>query len=118
MATIQQIQTGVAKFVDYHIAGAYSGIDKVIVLGGCTLLAASFPNIVKMYASHPVVAALGVYNADSGTVDIDSIYNAFVPHMGQEKIPIALPKMGKIDLGTIKLGKEEIDILYRYIKEA
>lgn len=118
MATIPQIQKGFTAFVDNHVAGAYTGIEKVLILGASALLAANFPNIVKMYANHPIVAAFGVYNAESGTVDVDALYNAFVPHMGADKIPISLPKMGDINLGTIKLGKQEIDTLYRYIKEA
>lgn len=118
MATIPQIQKGFAAFVDNHVAGAYTGIDKAIVLGASALLAANFPNIVKMYGSHPFVAALGVYNAEGGSVDVDALYNALVPHMGADKIPITIPKMGSINLGTIKLGKEEIDALVRYIKEA
>lgn len=118
MVTVQQVQKGFAAFVDNHVAGAYSGIEKALVLGGTTLLAANFPNIIKMYGSHPMVAALGVYNEAAGSIDIDALYNAFVPHIGAEKIPLELPRMGKIDLGTIKIGKEEIDTLVRYIKEA
>lgn len=113
MATIGQIQRGVARFVDGHLAGAFTGWQKALVVGGSTLLAANMPNLVKVYGAHPMVAALGVYNAEAGTIDVDALYNAFVPHMGTDKIPITVPKVG-----TIKLGKEELDALYRYIKEA
>lgn len=113
MATITQIQKGFAKFIDNHLAGAFDGWHKALVVGGATLLTANMPVLVKTYGAHPVVSALGVYNPEAGTVDIDALYNAFVPHMGGDKIPIAIPKVG-----TIKLGKEEIDILCRYIKEA
>lgn len=118
MNTINQIQKGLTTFADRHVAAAYSGIEKAIVLGGTTLLAANLDKVVKMYGNHPFVAAMGLYNPENGTVDIDSMYNAFMPHMGAEKIPIKLPKMGSLDLGTIKLGKEEIDALVKYIKEA
>ena len=118
MATIQQIQKGFTRFVDEQVAGAYSGVEKAIVLGGCTLLAANLPNIAKMYGPHPFVAALGVYSPENGEVDLDAVYNAFVPHIAGDKLPIRLPKMGSMDLGTIKIGKEEIDTLIRYIKEA
>lgn len=118
MATITQIQKGFTTFVDNHVAGAYSGIEKAIVLGAATLLAANMPNIVKTYGDHPMVKALGVYNAEAGIVDVDALYNAVTPHMGAEKIPITIPKMGSINLGTIKLGKEEIDALVKYIREA
>lgn len=113
MATIGQIQRGVARFVDGHLAGAFTGWQKALVVGGSTLLAANMPNLVKVYGAHPMVAALGIYNPDAGTIDVDALYNAFVPHMGTDKLPITVPKVG-----TIKLGKEELDALYRYIKEA
>lgn len=113
MATIGQIQRGVARFVDGHLAGAFTGWQKALVVGGSTLLAANMPNLVKIYGTHPMVSALGVYNPDAGTIDVDALYNAFVPHMGTDKLPITIPKVG-----TIKLGKEDLDALYRYIKEA
>lgn len=112
MASISQIQRGFTRFVDTHIAGAFEGWQKAVVIGGATLLSINMPNLAKVYGAHPVVAALGVYNPEAGTVDIDTLYNAFVPHLGADKIPVAIPK-----IGTIRLGKEEIDILVRYIKE-
>ena len=118
MATIQQVQKGLARFVDTHVAGAYSGAEKIAILGGTTLIASGLPNLLKYYGQSGVVGALGLYDPDTGIIDVDSVYNAFVPHMGAEKIPIKLPKFGSIDLGTLKLGREEIDILVRYIREA
>lgn len=113
MATIKQIQDGFIRFVDNHIAGAFSGWQKAIVVGGATLLTANLPNLVNVYGNMPIVAALGVYNPETDTVDIDTLYNAFVPHLGTDKIPVTIPK-----IGTIKFGKDEIDTLRRYIKEA
>jgi hypothetical protein len=113
MATITQIQRGMAMFVDNHLAGAFEGWQKALVVGGATLLNANLPNLVKVYGTHPMVAALGVYNPEAGTVDVDALYNAFVPNMGTDKLPVTIPKVG-----TVKLGKEEFDILRRYIKEA
>jgi hypothetical protein len=113
MATIQQVQKGFVRFIDNDVSGAFDGWQKAVVVGGATLLAANFPNIAASYASHPLVAAMGVYNPERGTIDIDSLYSAFVPNLGADKIPITIPKVA-----TIKMGKEEIDKLVRYIKEA
>lgn len=113
MATIPQIQKGFAKFIDTHIAGAFSGWQKGVVVGGATLMAANLPNLVKAYGQNPAVAVLGIYNPETGFVDLDSLYNAFVPNMGNDKIPVTIPKVA-----TIKIGKEEIDVLMQYIKEA
>lgn len=113
MATVEQVQRGFTRFVDGHIAGAFEGWQRAVVAGAAGLLAANFPKLVKTYAGHPVVAALGVYDPETGFIDIDSVYNAFVPQLGTDKIPVTIPKVG-----TIKLGTEEFDALRRYIKEA
>jgi hypothetical protein len=113
MATIKQVQTGFATFIDRQIAGAFEGWQRAVVVGGATLLAANLPNVFKVYGSNPIVSALDVYNPEAGTIDIDKLYDAFVPNLGADKIPVPIPKVG-----TIKLGREEIDTLVRYIKEA
>ena len=113
MATISQVQKGFVTFVDRDVSKAFEGWQKAIVLGGATLIAANFPRLAQSYGQHPVVSALGVYNEVTGTIDIDALYNAFVPHLGSEKIPVSIPRVG-----TIKLGKDEIDLIVRYIKEA
>ena len=118
MATIQQIQKGFAAFVDNEVASAYTGIEKALVLGGATLIAANLPNTIHQYTSNAFVEALGIYHKTTDSIDIDAAYNAFVPNMGEEKIPIELPKMGKLNLGTIKIGKQELEMLVKYIKEA
>lgn len=113
MATIQQIQTGFARFIDTHIAGAFMGWQKAVVVGGATLLTANLPNLINTYGTNPMVAAMGIYNPQAETVDIDAMYNALVPNMGADKIPLPIPR-----IGTIKIGKEDIDTLCRYIREA
>lgn len=113
MVTIPQIQRGFVTFVDNEVAVAFDGWQKAIVAGTAGLLAANFNNLVKVYGASPIVAALGVYDANSNTVNIDALYNAFVPKLGNEKIPLTIPK-----IGTIRMGRQEIDALVRYIKEA
>ena len=112
MVSIPQLQRGFVAFVDNEVAVAFEGWQKAVVGGAAGLLAANFPNVVKTYGSHPVVAALNIYDPNANAVNIDAIYNAFVPKLGAEKIPVVIPK-----IGTIKLGREEIDALMRYIKE-
>lgn len=112
MATLLQVQRGFVNFVDNEVAAAFEGWQKAVVAGAAALMAANLPNLVKTYGSQPLVAALGVYDANSGNINIDTLYNAFVPKLGDEKIPLTIPK-----IGTIKMGRKEIDTLMRYIKE-
>lgn len=113
MATVQQIQTGAARFIDTHLAQSFQGWQKALVVGGATLIAGNLPSLIRSYGEHPVVAAMGIYNREAGTVDLEKVYQTFVPHLGADKIPLSIP-----GVGTVKLGRDEIDALMRYIKEA
>ncbi len=112
MIPVSQIQRGFVAFVDNEVAVAFTGWQKAVVAGAAGLLAANFPNLVKVYGSHPFVAALGVYDPNANAVNVDAVYHAFVPKLGTDKIPLTIPK-----IGTIKMGQPEIDTLMRYIKE-
>ena len=113
MVTVSQVQRGFVRFVDNEVAPAFDGWQKAILAGAAGLLASNLPNLAVTYGNNPMVAALGVYDATSGNVDVDKLYNAFVPKLGTDKIPLNIPK-----LGTIRLGQEELALLVRYIKEA
>lgn len=113
MVTVSQVQKGFVRFVDIEVSAAFSGWQKAIVAGTAGLLASNFHSLVNTYGNHPLVAALGVYDPQSGNIDIDKLYEAYVPQMENDKIPISIPK-----IATIKMGKPEIDTLVRYIKEA
>lgn len=112
MVTISQIQRGFVKFIDNEVATAFTGWQKAIIAGASGLIASNLPNLVNMYGSHPMVAAMGLYDAERNMVNLEALYDALVPRLGIEKIPLTIPK-----IGTIKMGKEEIDSLMRYIKE-
>ena len=110
MATIKQVQDGFVLFVDKYVACAFEGWKKYAVSGGAALLANNIPRLINAY---PVVTALGIYNPEDGKVDIDALHEAFVSHLGNEKIPVQImPKE------TIKLGRDDLEALIRCIKEA
>lgn len=113
MVTIDKIQQGIAKFIDRELVPSLSGWDKVLVGGAAGLMAANLPRIIGRFSSHPVVAALGVYDAENNMIDIDAVYSAVQPYIGTERLPAKIPLLGI----TVKMGKQEIETLYRYIKE-
>ena len=113
MATIPQIQTGAARFIDNELLPSFTGWQKVLLGGGMGLLLKNLPKTIAALAQHPMVAALGIYNAQNGTVDVDALANAFLPQMGADALPITIP--GGV---TIRLARADFDKLIRYIKEA
>lgn len=113
MVGMDKVQKGLAAFVDRELAPSLSGWDKVIVAGGSGLMIANLPKLIAQYAGNPVVAAMGIYDKENNLVNIDALYKAASPYIGTEALPVKIPMLGI----TVKMGKSEIDTLYRYIKE-
>lgn len=110
MVTMEKVQRGLAAFIDRELIPSLSGWDKVLV-GGCAGLAVA--KLPQMIAQYPIVATLGVYDTENNRVDIDALYQAIVPYIGTEALPVKFPMLGI----TVKMGRAEIDTLYKYIKE-
>jgi hypothetical protein len=110
MVTIKQVQDGFVRFVDNYVACAFEGWKKYAVSGAAALLANNIPNLISAY---PVVTALGIYNSETKTVDIEALRDAFVTRLGGERISInIMPKE------TIRIGREDLETLIKCIKEA
>ena len=107
MVPMENVKAGLARFVDREIAPGLPGWDKVIVAGGLAVMIKNLPNVIAKY---PILATLGVSDTE---VDIDTLYEAASPYVN-EKMPIQIPVIGI----TLKIGKPELDALYKYIKEA
>ena len=107
MVPMENVKSGLARFVDREIAPGLSGWDKVIVAGGLAVMIKNLPNVIAKY---PILSTLGVSETE---VDIDTLYEAASPYVN-EKMPIQIPVIGI----TLKIGKPELDALYKYIKEA
>lgn len=117
MATLNQIQKAAARFLDEQVSGSFSGWDKTFVCGTGVLLTAGLPKIIAAYEGHPlfcVAVAIGAFDPVNKTVDIDMLYDTYEPYFSNDKIPVRIPLINKV----IKIGKNEIDTLIKYIKEA
>lgn len=114
MVTIRQAQQGLVRFIDQDVVSRLSGWEKIVIGGGGGLIAARLPQVLEKYLEHPVVSALGVYDKESGELDLDAVYEAVKPYIGDEPINVKIPLVGI----TLKLSRREIDNLYDYIREA
>lgn len=111
MVSINKVQHGLAVFIDRELIPSLTGWDKVIIGGASGLIAAKLPKFLSQY---PVLAALELYSPESNQIDIDAVYQAIIPYLGTEALPLKIPMVGI----TVKVGRTEVDTLYRYIKEA
>ena len=49
MATIEQVQRGVVRFVDNQVSTAFDGWQKVVVSGFAGLMAANLPKLMSLF---------------------------------------------------------------------
>ena len=111
MVTMQQVKTGLMKYIDSDIMPHLSGFKK-IGLGAYTALAAeNVTGLVDRYKQHPAVAVLDVMDAE-GNVDIDKLYQAVYPMFESgERHTISIPM-----IGDLTVDRTDLEKLYRYIK--
>lgn len=115
MVTIEQIEAGVARYIDAEIAPKIpvnvpnGQLKKVVFLAGA---AYAVRKNVRQYAGHPMVAQLGAAD-EAGNVDLDGLLEAArgaVPETGMKAtVPI---------LGDLTFYAEDLERLAAYIKEA
>ena len=111
MIPMDKVQRGLAMFIDRELIPSLTGWDRILVGGGAGVAAVKLPKIIECY---PIISALDIYDRQSNQMDIDTLYQAVVPYLGNEVLPVRIPVLGI----TIKVGKQQIDALYHYIKEA
>lgn len=111
MVSMEKVQKGIAVFIDQELIPSLTGWDKILVGGSAGIAVAKIPKLVEHY---PIISALDIYDRQNNQIDIDTLYQAVVPYLGNEVLPVRIPVLGI----TIKVGKQQIDALYHYIKEA
>lgn len=114
MATIEQVQRGMVRFIDAEVVPHLSAMETLVVGSGGGLIAAKLPTAAKTLSEHKFVSALGLYDEERGEIDLDALYNAMKPYITPDPIPVKIPLIGI----TLKFTQREFDALYQYIKEA
>lgn len=111
MVTMQQVRTGLVKYIDTDILPHLTGAKR-LGLGVYTALAANnLVGLMEKYREHPAVAVLDVIDAD-GNVDIDKLYQALDPMFSNgERHTISIPL-----IGDLTVDRTDMEKLYRYIK--
>lgn len=113
MVSIAKVQQGLTKFIDREVIPGLSVSERILVGTGAGLLANKIPALLQTYADHPLLKTMDVLDLQNGMVDIKAVYDAAQPYIGADPIPVTIP----IVEITLKLGKREIDTLYKYIME-
>lgn len=114
MANIQQIERGLARWLDAELVPQLpqEGWKKVIVATAISLMIKRSGAMINSLLMNPVVSALGIVD-EAGDVDIDIVATELKKNVPDTGMKLHLPMIGEL-----VLRKNDVDSLYAYIKEA
>lgn len=111
MATVEQVQQGLLKYIDSDIMPKLGGLKKIGLGAYVALASRNARGVLEKYMHHPGVEVLGVIS-EGGEIDVDALYQAIAPMMANgEKVPISIPMIGEI-----RLDRSDLDKIYQNVK--
>lgn len=111
MVTYNQVVNGMAKYIDQEIINKIQGLPRW-GLGAVSGIALSKgTNIFNALKAHPIIKMLEVID-ENDMIDIDTIYTEIRKQAEKGSATFDAPM-----IGTITLTKDDVDKLYRLIKE-
>jgi hypothetical protein len=111
MVTYNQLANGITKYIDQEIINKIQGWQRWALGAGAGIMMNKGTNMFNAFKAHPVVKMLEVID-DNGMIDIDTIYTELRKQAEKGSATFDAPM-----IGTITLTKDDVDKLYRLIKE-
>lgn len=113
MVSIENIERGVAKYIDTQILPAIKadGIKGFGIGVAASVLVKRGGNLLREYARNPMLQQLGIVSPD-GSVDLDLLREAAKENMPAHGMAIDLP-MGI----SLRVNNADIDSIYDAIRE-
>lgn len=113
MVSVNQIEHGIANYLDAELMPQFSGngLEKVIAGTAVSLMLRRSGAVIDVYKDNPVVKMLGVID-DKGNIDVDTVSEELKKNMPKEGVKVTVPV-----IGTLTFHKDDIDKLYNYIME-
>ena len=111
MVTYNQVVNGMTKYIDQEIVNKIQGWQRWALGAGAGIMMNKGTNMFNAFKAHPVVKMLEVID-ENGMIDIDTIYTELRKQAEKGSATFDAPM-----IGTITLTKDDVDKLYRLIKE-
>ena len=111
MVTYNQVVNGMAKYIDQEIINKIQGWQRWALGAGAGIMMTKGANIFNTLKANPVVKMLDVID-ENDMIDIDTIYAELRKQAEKGSATFDAPM-----IGTITLTKDDVDKLYRLIKE-
>lgn len=104
--TIEQVQTGLALYIDNELAPHFDGWKKWVFPAVAALY---IDNLVNVIDTLPI-SAIGL-KVEDGRIDIDKVYREMKKQAEKSSMTITIPKLND----TFTFDGKDLDKLYDYI---
>jgi hypothetical protein len=111
MVTVEQIEKGIASYLDTELMPKLSDntIQKVIAGTAIGLAIRQSSTLVKSYQNNEFVKMLGIFD-EEGNVDIELVKDELIKNVPTDGFSVEMPVVGKLIF-----KKEDINRLYKHI---
>lgn len=114
MVTVQQIQSGLAAYLDAEMMPKLpaNGVQRVITGAAMGLLIKRSGAIIQEYSQHPFVKMLGITD-ENGNWDLDTLKTEVKKQIDSNGVDIDIPM-----IGVMTFHQSDIDRISSFIKSA
>lgn len=110
MYNLNQVMTGLTKFIDNEILTKINGWQKWVIGTGLGIATTKMENIFNSLKHNELIKALDLID-ENDHINVDVIYEELMKQAQKEPITIDLPM-----LGALTLKEQDVMSLYNYIK--
>ena len=112
MVTFAQVKSGMSKYIAEEIISKMDGWKLWVSGAAVALVLNKADSLFDSVKDNEFVSMLGIVR-DDGMIDLESLRSAFKAQAEKSgAIAIDIPA-----IGTITIGSNDIDMIYRYIKD-
>jgi hypothetical protein len=111
MYEYNKVINGIAKYVDVEIVDKISGWQKWVVGSGIGIALSNATNVFNQLKTNEFVIMLGVIDKDD-RINVEKIYKEFKKQSKKGPITFNAPM-----IGAITLTEDDVEKIYKFIKE-
>ena len=112
MVSIEQVQNGIANYIDAEIVAKMTGWQKWAVGTAAGVVLQRAPKLYEQARSHPLIQAMGLIDGE-GMIDADTLHKELKVQAQSGPISVDIPMAG-----TVKFSEADVDKLFAMIKNA
>lgn len=111
MVTLNQVRNGLARYIDNELCPMLTGWKKWTFGAGAALWLSNITETFNHLKADSTIQMLGVID-DGDMIDLEKLYGVFYEQAQKGAVTFDLPVVG-----SLTVNKDDVERLYRYIKE-